>query len=296
MTVALSSHSTLGSRHNGDPLFHSATPPVSIGYGITVAIESITPDAAECYLSRNEGNRYARPMHIERLAKKIREGRWLLSHQAIAFDDQGDLIDGQHRLMAIVKAGRPALLIVIRGLRRQSMTCVDENTRRTVADVYGQVGDRRPISKFEAATASVMYMSTTGNSAATCDKEFWIQYINEHYDAIMFASHALNSRGPVCHSAIRGAIARAWYTQDRVRLEEFGAVLNGGGFTDSECDFAAVALRNYYLAEKQRLGGQGGRLSLYRRTVMGLQAFLERKPLKFVREMTREPFRIPGDS
>lgn len=275
----------------------SGIAPACIGLGITVSMEHITPDDAAAYLALNKGNRRLRAAQVERLARKLSDGLFDVTHQGLAFDKDGLLIDGQHRLMAILKAETPALLVVFRGMPRSSMLSVDENGPRNVADIYGQVcGESSAVVTVnETATATAMYYSVDYVcSGRPLSKSFWISYINEHLDAIQFASQVFRAKGGVCHSAFRGVVARAWYTQDHERLAQFAHVC-ATGFADRPEDYAAVALRQWYQANKKNTGGNHGRSSLYRRAVMALQAFIREQPLKFVREANREAFKLPGE-
>jgi len=62
---------------------------------------NVSPDMALKWLEGNTHNRPINQAHVNRLAKEITAGRWQLTHQGIAFDTKGILIDGQHRLWAI---------------------------------------------------------------------------------------------------------------------------------------------------------------------------------------------------
>jgi hypothetical protein len=44
---------------------------------------------------------------VRDFAEAMRRGDWRLTHQGIAFDASGALVDGQHRLAAIVEADVP---------------------------------------------------------------------------------------------------------------------------------------------------------------------------------------------
>ena len=68
-------------------------------------LETITPSIAAAWLARNMNNRRPNQRIIDELAAAITAGLWHTTHQGIAFDELGQLIDGQHRLLAIVKAG-----------------------------------------------------------------------------------------------------------------------------------------------------------------------------------------------
>lgn len=49
---------------------------------------------------------------IQRYAQDMKAGKWLLTHEAIAFDINGHLIDGQNRLWAVVRSGVPVWINV----------------------------------------------------------------------------------------------------------------------------------------------------------------------------------------
>jgi len=68
-------------------------------------VESISPTRAKEILLANNGNRLISWGWVRKLAGMMTRGEWLLTHQGIAFDVYGVLIDGQHRLEAIIIAG-----------------------------------------------------------------------------------------------------------------------------------------------------------------------------------------------
>lgn len=100
-------------------------------------IETITPKRAALYLERNPSNRPLRKGHVLFLAKQMQAGEWQVTHQGIAFDENGDLSDGQHRLAAIVKAGVPVNIMVSYGVARGKFTAFDTGIGRTISDVTG---------------------------------------------------------------------------------------------------------------------------------------------------------------
>lgn len=102
-------------------------------------IETITPEKAQEYLQKNKNNRVLRQKHVEFLAGEIRNGNWVTTHQGIAFSDTGDLIDGQHRLAAITKAGVPAQMLVTSGVTAngksfKAQDIIDRGALRSLAD------------------------------------------------------------------------------------------------------------------------------------------------------------------
>ena len=65
----------------------------------------VTPNLASKWLEGNACNRRLNQQHAERMAQAMRDGCWKTTHQGIAFDTNGTLVDGQHRLWAIVQSG-----------------------------------------------------------------------------------------------------------------------------------------------------------------------------------------------
>lgn len=94
----------------------------------------ISPDDAREYLAANfDGNRNISQRRVDRYANDMREGRWQLSHQGIAFDTDSHLIDGQHRLAAVAQSGVTVEMNISYDVPRESFTTMDQHHVRTVA-------------------------------------------------------------------------------------------------------------------------------------------------------------------
>lgn len=98
---------------------------------------TVTPDLAAEWLGKNHGNRNQRSMRIDLYARDIIEGRWLVTGETIKFDWSGRLIDGQHRLEAVVAAKKPITILVVRNLDPSVQSVLDTNARRSAADALG---------------------------------------------------------------------------------------------------------------------------------------------------------------
>ena len=70
-----------------------------------ISIMQITPDLAAEFLKRNTSNRAIKKSKIKKYADDLRRGNWKLTHQGVAISPSGRLLDGQHRLSAIVQSG-----------------------------------------------------------------------------------------------------------------------------------------------------------------------------------------------
>ena len=108
----------------------------------------VTPEMATKYLCFNEQNRRVRPGWVNYLAYVIRNGEWKATHQGIAFSESGRLLDGQHRLMAIVKADISVNMLVTYGLDDQTFSAIDNGIKRTDEDLTGICKPTIEIIKF----------------------------------------------------------------------------------------------------------------------------------------------------
>ena len=74
--------------------------------GMYFKVVIMTPEMAASILETNERNRTPNRDKLAKLVYDIKQGHFELTHQAIALDVNGKLIDGQHRLKAVVELTR----------------------------------------------------------------------------------------------------------------------------------------------------------------------------------------------
>ena len=98
---------------------------------------TITPEVAASFLKHNTDNRNKRGWWVNGLANMIKRGEWIPTHQGVAFSKSGKLLDGQHRLEAIVEANIPVEMLVVTGVRDDAYKVLDNGIKRTLADLTG---------------------------------------------------------------------------------------------------------------------------------------------------------------
>ncbi len=101
---------------------------------VQTGIEVITPEIATDLLTRNSVNRRLQQATVERYAREIREGRWLLTGETIIISDSNELLNGQHRMNAVLVAGVPIRSNVVSGIERNAYQKMDSGKSRSVAD------------------------------------------------------------------------------------------------------------------------------------------------------------------
>ena len=103
--------------------------------GWTVKIETWTPQRAADALARcNTGNRTLRTRVVSRYADVIRGGGWKVSPDGIVFAASGRLIQGQHRLSAVVRAGLSVEMVTWRNVDDDVFSVFDRGVLRNVSD------------------------------------------------------------------------------------------------------------------------------------------------------------------
>lgn len=104
-----------------------------------------TPRKAAEYLERNTANRPLSRRTVREFAEAMRRGEWRVTHQGIAFDTEGALVDGQHRLAAVVEADMPVELTVFTEVPVGAFDVLDTGRRRNAADVLAIEGEKSPV-------------------------------------------------------------------------------------------------------------------------------------------------------
>src|SRR5215467_2969648 len=118
---------------------------VSVAREPLIKIENITPTMAAQMLGTSAGNRPIRKAVVERYARDMIGGKWTLNGEGIKFDTAGRLVDGHHRLQAIVMSKTDQLMLVVRNVPEHAMLTLDTGISRSFHDasiVAGKHYDR----------------------------------------------------------------------------------------------------------------------------------------------------------
>lgn len=115
----------------------------------------VTPEIAEEWLSTMGVNRRLNETHLQGLTLAMTEGRWHDDGTPIRFNDDGELIDGQHRLTAIASTDSTYTFMVVRGVQNSAMTTLDTGKSRTRGDVLTIHDPELKDSVAVAATATI---------------------------------------------------------------------------------------------------------------------------------------------
>ena len=112
-----------------------AIPEAPSAQNITYANETITPEKARELISAMAVQRREEKQAVETYANAIRKDAWMLNGLPIIFDEKGRVIDGFHRLAAVVESGKEIRTATARGVPGDVLHTVDQHRKRNFSGV-----------------------------------------------------------------------------------------------------------------------------------------------------------------
>lgn len=101
---------------------------------IVAEVVRITPAMATNWLRCNKNNRPVRKRHVVFLAQEILQNHWQVNGQAIVIAENENVLDGQHRLLAIIEAGQAIQSLVVYGIDEAAFATIDTGAVRSGSD------------------------------------------------------------------------------------------------------------------------------------------------------------------
>ena len=132
---------------------HGIAPREVHDHGMRIRVLLIGPSEAKALLTLNTDNRKVRPGRVKYYARVMKNNDWMLTHQGIAFSEDGVGIDLQHRLMAVIEAGVDIKLMVVEGLSKEAFAAIDQMERRSVSDAIKMRRELTEEAKFMITVA-----------------------------------------------------------------------------------------------------------------------------------------------
>lgn len=104
------------------------------------SVEIITPEYAKQLLEQNPHNRPLSRSTVERYAADMKAGNWNNNGQGIVLTPEGNLLDGQHRMAAVVMSNMSIGMLVVRGVPHETFVTMDSGKPRSLGDVLAIEG------------------------------------------------------------------------------------------------------------------------------------------------------------
>jgi hypothetical protein len=245
-----------------------------------VAVEVISPEKAKKYLAQNTSNRSLRRSLVSRYAKDMKSGNWKLTHQGLAFNAHGVLLDGQHRLAAVVESGLSVEMLVTRGVESGTQLVMDDHAKRSASDALTLDHGYRITALQVAVVRAAVELNGPAFISVRQTKTELSGLIKQFDDPLEFIKEFLvNKTAGIGSAAVWGAIALSWfYVKDLYRLHDFCKILTGQEMALAEEDRAAQLLREWLLRTPMKYGPQ--RLEAFKKTQRAVYAFMKRQPIE----------------
>lgn len=129
--------------------------------GIQFEVKEITPEEAQNLLVKNIKNRPLNERTVNYYAEQMKNGKWQLNGEAIQFSKGGVLLNGQHRLKAVIKAGVPVTFMLVYNVSEEAFTTYDQQRTRTAADIFSIEGIKKAtVVSATSAKTLLLYKGT----------------------------------------------------------------------------------------------------------------------------------------
>lgn len=151
----------------------------------TANVVEVDPHLAERWLGKCVRNRHLRPNVVGAYASDMLADAWQLTGEAIKFDTDGHLIDGQHRLQAVIRSGATVRMFVVWGLATAAQDVMDSGARREARDMLHLAGHRNASAVSSAARLALAYEDgalTMRGSSRTAGRPYTHTQIKTYVD------------------------------------------------------------------------------------------------------------------
>lgn len=183
---------------------------------ITSEVVTITPQIASLWLDKfnNPNNRKIYEDRVKNYAQRIVRGEWLLG-DALKFDKNGVLIDGQHRLSAVIHTNQPVQFLVLRGFEPESAQVLDRGMLRSLSHV-AQLSGHEWITQKKVSIFNSLFFSFCDSRSSilklTDDQK--IKGIVSCKEGLSLASYNGTGSGKRINSSqLSAVIVRAFYSE-----------------------------------------------------------------------------------
>lgn len=252
----------------------------------------MTPQLAQKIIDRNTGtNRSLSIPTIRRYARQITDGQFRMTHQGISLTSNGNIIDGAHRLHAIIMAGEAVWLRVFIDEPQENFAYVDNGrSRQALQFISGpntaaRQGAARIIGVLAGTTdATTISQGLVGNNASVANiiatVEAWPEMLDlaPQCSRVYRSAHIAMSK----HLALMTIASRTPYAH---KLPEwFTGLIDGAGLSDTD---SRLLLRNRFSREFKALNTTNNS-ACWGMLVKAWNAFATNSEMRLLRHMPME--------
>lgn len=244
-------------------------------------IISVSPTQAEEWLQHNTCNRKINESLVNDYANDMKNGKWALTHQGLAFYENGDIADGQHRLKAVIKSGKTIMFLVAFGVQDDAKPNIDRNKPRSNLDSIkiGGLGDW--INKQHISVINAIDSFYCSGSSKRVSVHKLVHYGNQIKQPLidgcsLFLSHKrLINTAPV----VSAVVLSLQNGTDFEKIKSFSCILNEGITKNNNEDVTVIKLREFLLSATSANNHYSSRFECHLKTQRAIQAFVSGQKL-----------------
>lgn len=240
---------------------------------------SITPKMAKQFLAKNTNNYRKMSEHtVKAYQAEMESGNWKENGDSIKFNESGFLVDGQHRLTAIVRSGCTIPMLVVTGISDQVNT-YDIGKGRTATDIAIADGlEAGAANNVTVGSVALLLRGPYGNGASP--KQQIVSILAGDANGWDTAYRSTSTRSHKNSPSRKSACVLAAYVLLKQNtpadsLREFFSIVNSGFPVEGKDCSSAIVLRNFLVSEKgkREIHTHAGRTYLFSATLSAFDDF-----------------------
>lgn len=253
--------------------------------------ETLTADDARLLLAGNVNNRRVSQPAVEKLAREMAERRWVPTSDAIDITPDDRLGNGQHRMLALIRANEitPGLRVrfaVNRNATDEQIDRTDQGQPRSSGQALGIRGVLNANTVAAAARHVLRYEGFPGHiwsGLADVSKSHVVDFVLKHQDQVSLLDPTMAKRTRLNPSTF---LALQWLVLRHSRRPDLWAefadgIVEGAGLQTGD---ARLTLRNRGNAPSDVWGGGQARVGVYIKAWNGYVQGRQVKLLRFTRD------------
>lgn len=240
-------------------------------------------------LGRAATNRDVRRSRVARYRADMESNHWVLNGEPIILSRNGQMIDGQHRCLAVSGTdAHPSVLLVL-GVEPEAMATMGQGVPRTAGDYLGIEGEAHARTCASIARLVLAYRRNDGEALRDTSKPTnaeVIEFYHEHRDAVQHSANLATAHKESIQALVAPSVLGFCHLVlaeiDPAAADEYITQVAKGELLE-ETD-AAYAVRTRLLNM-----GKSGAAKKSGVIFTGWNAFRAKRPLKTIRVSTRLP-------
>lgn len=235
--------------------------------------ELITPEKACALLERNTDNRKLGEAHVAVLVEIMLSGSWCLGPDPIVIDTNGRIVNGQHRLWAVVLSGTTQPFWVLREAETSIRVFIDRQKPRSLVDNHQHVSNgNRHFGNTEVAVVRGFYELPRPDPLMWTD-QLMLQGIEKTRDLQQTIRNEVHYQHRIGSTVVVAVLMRAWQHVGEDLLPFIRALCERGGVSATDPAVNGSRLRDFLLSNTTPSSGRAARCMIYKKAQCAIHAF-----------------------